>query len=381
MKKFLFLLSALSLLFVAPVSFAQDTDKQDRQVLASNETVDKDYFATAGEVEISGTVNGDVYAFGGKVLVDGKVNGDLIAAGGTVNISGEVTQDVRVAGGQITVSGRVGRNITIGGGNVDLTDAARVEGSVVAGGGNITLAAPVGKGITVGGGNITIANSVGGDIRAGTANLRLTSKANVNGSVTYWSQNKISIDQNAKVSGSVTQKIPPEQARIDPERVASFFAGMNLLLKIITWVSLLILGFILIRFFPGLVEETVVTLSKRPLASVGLGFLALILTPIVSILLLFVFPLAFMLFGLYLISLFLARVFAIVWLGSFLLQSTNRPQNPYLTFLIGLFAYAVLTFIPIVGGVVGFLTMVFGLGAFLIALRKFYSGSTVAISK
>lgn len=373
-------LSALSLLFIAPVSFAKDSKEETpkRVVVASGETVEKDYFAFGDSAEISGTINGDLYAFAGQVLIDGKVNGDVIAAGGTVTISGQVSQDVRVAGGQVSISGKLGRNLTVGGGNVDLTGESEVSGGVVAGAGNLSLAGSIAKDVYLGAGNVTISNSVGGDINAGTGQLRLTSKAKVGGSITYWSDRDLSLDSNAKVAGTVSKKTFPARTQVSTEKVLGVLAGVNLFLKIISFVSILILGFLLLHFFPKFADETVATLKARPLASLGFGLLALILTPIAFVLLLISIvgiPLALILLALYLISLFVVRIFVVYWAGQALLNQGGRQAGRFLTFFLGLVVFTIISFVPIVSGIVAFFVLLFGLGAVLLTLQKNYSSA------
>ena len=382
MKKFLVLLTSLLLLFLAPAASANNNDKKDLEnknvVLPAGEVVNKDYFATGNTVEISGTVNGDVYAFGGQVLVDGKVNGDLIAAGGMVNVSGDISQDARVGGGQVTISGKIGRNLTVGGGNVDITSSATIAGGVVAGGGNISLAAPVGKDVKIGAGNLTVSNLIAGDLDAAVGVMRLTSKAQVGGNLTYWSNQKASIDKNAKISGKLTQKKPSEVAKPAPKKALGIITGIDLFTKIVSLVSTLVLGLLLIAFFPRYNRAVVYTLRRRPWVSLGIGFLALILTPIIFGLLLVTIvgmPIAFILLALYLISLYLVRIFIIFWAGTTIFERTGRKLHEVWALIVGLVVYYIITLIPIIGGLVTFFVILFGLGAAILTKKEFYSAA------
>ena len=376
-KKLFVTLPILLLLFLAPSASAKDKDVRETKVVAlpAGEVVDGDYFAFGDVVEVSGTVNGDVYAFGGQVLVDGKVNGDLITAGGTVTISGNISQDLRVGGGQITISGEIGRNVTVGGGNVEFTNGASVRGSVLAGAGNLTLAAPVGSSVKVGAGNLSISNKIDGDVEAGVGGLRLTSKAQIKGNLTYWSDQKALIDKNALVSGEITKRATPEIARPSPRGIFGGFGAFNIISTIIGFVSTFILGLIFIKFFPKFSAATVSTLSKKPWVSLGIGLLAVVVTPIVFIILLITvvgIPIAFILIALYLISLYLARIFVIFWVGTTLLSRTGRKPHAVWAFILGLVAYYVLTLIPIVGCIITALVILFGLGGLLITKKDTY---------
>ncbi|HEX7455982.1 MAG TPA: polymer-forming cytoskeletal protein [Candidatus Nanoarchaeia archaeon] len=381
MKKLTIILFAFALLFVAPVAIARDKSKDNSKetkvvTVPAGEVVNKDYFGFGDVVEISGTVNGDVYAFGGQVLVDGKVNGDLITGGGLVTVSGNITQDLRAGGGQVTISGEIGRNVAVGGGNVDFTDSARIRGSVLAGAGNLSLAAPVGSNVKVGAGNLTISNRIDGDVEAGVGVLRLTSKAKVGGDLTYWSDETASIDKNAVVVGDVTKKTPPEAARPTAGKAFAAFTGFNIFMKVVSVVSTLVIGLLLIAFFPKYNRETVSTLRRRPWVSLGVGFLTVVVTPIVFIILLATvvgIPLALILLALYLISLYLARIFIIFWAGSWILERTGRKVHEVWAFVSGLFVYYIVTLIPIIGGLVTLFVILFGLGAAALTKKAIYS--------
>lgn len=377
MKKLLILVPVLLLLLLDPVAIVVGESKDETKIstLPAGEVVNKDYFATGDVVEVSGTVNGDVYAFGGQVLVDGKVNGDLITAGGTVTISGDISQDLRAGGGQITISGQIGRNVTIGGGSVEFTDDADVRGSVLAGAGNITLAAPVGSNIKIGAGNLTISNKVNGDVEAGVGSLRLTSKAQIKGDITYWSDRNASIDENAFVSGKVVKKAAPVAPKPPIREIFGGFAAFNIFTALVGFVSTFILGLILIKITPNFTKTATSTLGTKIWASLGIGLLALILTPIVFIILLVTvvgFPLGLMLIPVYLISIYVARIFVIYWVGNMIFDRTGRKLHEVWALVLGLVIYYILTLVPVVGSIVTFLTIVFGIGAALIAKREMY---------
>ena len=378
MKKLTIFLASLSLLFLAPVAIAKDENSEETKIVSVpvGKVIDRDHIAIGDVVEISGTVNGDVYAFGGQVLVDGTVNGDLITAGGVVTISGKISQDVRAAGGQITISGDVGRNVTIGGGTVEFTSDAKIKGSVLAGVGNLSIAAPIGSNVKVGTGNLTISSRVKGDVEAGVGVLRLTSKAKVDGDLTYWSEEDASIDENAVVGGEVTKKTPPAAAKDRAGAVFGAFAGFNLFLKIVSFISTLIIGLLLIKLFPRYSRETVLTLRGRPWASLGIGVVALILTPIITVLLLITLvgiPLGLILGAIYAISLYLARIFVIFWAGSWILERTRGKVHEGWALFIGLIVYLIITSIPIIGAFVVFFAILFGLGAAIITEKEIYS--------
>ena len=372
-------LASLAFLFVAPAA-AQDehpmkSDTEELVSLPAGAVIDKDYFAYGERVEISGTVNGDVYVAGGQVLVDGRINGDLLAAGGTVTISGSVSQDVRVAGGQIAVNGEIGRNLTVAGGNVELNESAGVKGGLVAAGGRVRLAAQVGNDARVAAGSVTVSGPVNGDLQAAAGDVRLTAKAAVSGDLTYWSQKTASIDPGATVGGVVTRKTMPEFPGPRAGTLFGVLAGIVLVAKLVSFVSTLILGLLFMYFLPRYTQSTVSTLRKRPWASLGVGFVALVITPVVALMLLITVlgtPLALMVTALYLTAIYLVRVFVIVWAGTVLFAWRGKKVREVWALVIGLLVYSVLTLIPFIGGFVTLFVILFGLGAALLADRGLY---------
>ena len=346
--------------------------------LPAGEVIHGDYFAYGERVEISGTVNGDVYAAGGQVLVDGRINGDLLAAAGAINVSGKVSQDARIAGGKITLNGEIGRNLTAAGGSVELTDSARIQGGLVVAGGSVSLAAPVGRDARVAAGNVTLSNTIKGNLEAATGDLRLTSRAVVAGALTYWSDQAASIDANAKVRGVVTQKAPLALPRASAKKIAGTIAGLILLVKAISFISTLILGALLIHFFPVYNRAAVSTLKKRPWASLGVGFFALFVTPMVVVILLVTVvgaPLALILTAVYFIGVYLARIVVILWVGAFIFERFGKEVRERWALVVGLVVYSLLTFIPFIGALGALFAILFGLGAILLADRALYAAA------
>jgi len=344
-------------------------------ILPAGKVINNDYFAYGERVEISGTVNGDVYAVGGQVLVDGEVNGDLLVAGGTVIVSGRISQDARIAGGQVTINGAIERNLTVAGGNVNLTNTASVQGGVVAAGGTIVLAVPVRKDVRAAAGNLTVSDMIDGDLHVAAGQLRLTSKAAVGGNLTYWSGHPASIDENARVAGMISQKVPKEGFRRSAEKMAGMVAGFILLAKIVGFFSTLLTGLLLIYFIPNYSREVISTLREKPLASLGLGFLMALVTPVIVVFLLVTvvgIPIALILSAVYLIGIYLARILAIIWIGSAMLGLFGKKAGEGVVLVIGLVIYSVLSLLPFIGGLVTVLAVLLGLGASLMADRQLY---------
>jgi cytoskeletal protein CcmA (bactofilin family) len=337
----------------------------------ASEVVNGDYFASGGTVEIAGTINGDLYASGGQVIIDGTVNGDVLVAGGRVSLSGSVSQDVRAAGGQVTISGKVGRNLTVAGGQVELAPSAVISGGLVAAGGNVDLSGSVGRVVKVAAGTLIVANRVGGNIDAAVGTLRIGSRADIQGDVNYWSRREASVSEGARISGKIVRNVPPKRPRLFP---AAFFAWFGFVA--INFLSTLILGLLSVRFLPRFHQSVITTLKERPGASLGIGFIAAVVLPVVCSLLfatVVAIPIALILLTAFFIVLYWARIYAIGRIGEFILARLRPASSRASAFILGLFIYYLLAIIPFIGWLVVPLVMLFGLGAELIARKQFYT--------
>ena len=347
------------------------TSFSERAVLQAGQVVQGDYFAAGPRVEISGIVNGDLYVAGGQVLVDGVVNGDVIVAGGKVTLSGTVAQDARIAGGQVLVSGTIGRSAALAGGDVQLTATARVGENLFSAGGNVQVAGHIGKDARIGAARVTLSSQIERDLAVAAESVHLTSKAMVGGKLRYWSEDAPVIDEEATVRGPIIRRPLPEGWSLENARRGIF--GLRVMVAVVGFLSTLILGLVLLRIYPVFTHRVTATMRDRPTASLGWGATALLVIPVVAISFLvtvFVFPIGLVLLALYLPMVYVARVYAITCLGQFLFR--RQPDSSSLAgpFVAGLVLYSVLSFIPIVGGMVTLLTILFGLGALLMTKRE-----------
>ena len=365
----------MALLSASAPSYADESSPRtslgERVVLRSGQVVQGDYVAFGPHVAISGTVNGDVYAAGGEVLMDGVVNGDVILAGAKVTLSGTVSQDARIAGAKVTISGSVGRNMTVGAADVYFTDTAKVQENLLAGGGSMQLAGHVGRDARIGAGAVTISNEIVRDLAVAAESVHLTSKAVVGRNLRYWSETAPSIDEGAVVRGTTTQRPLPDGWTLEGARRGIF--GVRVLAAAVSFLSTLILGLVLLHIYPLFARRVTATMRERPGRSLGWGTIALVGIPIVAVsflVTLFALPVGVVLFALYVATVYLARVYAVTCLGQFLFRRQPDSSSLARPFVVGLVLYSILSFIPVVGGLLTLLAILFGLGALLVTKKE-----------
>lgn len=365
-------ISALLIIGTPLLVLAGDTTYKTRKIVSvpSGETISGDFFAAGEEIEISGTVQGDLYTAGANVVINGTVEGDVLAAGGSVRITGAVDHDVRVAGGQVDITGTIGGNVTAVGGDIAFSEAGSVNGNIVTAGGNIVLASDTGGDITSAGGNVSIAGNVGGKVTSHSDALRLSSNAHIGKTLTYWSPQEASIDSNAKVSGGTTFNQSARKTMPD-KKVLETIAGIKIIKHLVAFGAFLIVGLLIVRFFPIFAEHTRTALMARPWESLGTGVLVYLATPFICVILMLTIvglPLGIMGLLIYVPLLYLGKFTSILAIGRLIFKNRSASW----AIVAGTVVFYALRLIPFLGGLITLIISLAGLGAWLSVKKTLY---------
>ncbi|MBI1961101.1 MAG: hypothetical protein HYS45_00175 [Parcubacteria group bacterium] len=310
-------LAAAILMFAAPDSFAQED--------AGSNTPEpvKDYFSFVAEVRIPEEGARDVVAFGGVVNINNPVAQDVLAAGGTVIIQSPVSGDVRVAGGRVVIESDIGGNVAVLAQTVEILPGSTIAGSV-------EIRA---RDVVIGG---TIAKDA--HIVAET------------------------LEQNGSIGGELVHDL---KASPDYEHtpIGWFF-------RIVSLFGMLVVGLALVSVFPNSMRAAVHASIKNPAKDLLWGLGALAATPIAVLVLALTIiglPLG-MLLGLgYVVALYLAKILVGIILGTYLLGALRgREQAQKASLLgimvLGIFVLWLITGIPVIGGILKLIAMIWGLG-------------------
>ncbi|HEX8992061.1 MAG TPA: polymer-forming cytoskeletal protein [Anaerolineales bacterium] len=427
------LLFALLTLSVVTPAYAFDGRGGDKVVIQTGEVINDDLYVGANEIVLDGTVNGDAVAFGQIVTVNGTVHGDLITAAQTVVVNGTVTGNIRMAGQVLFVGdkARIGGDILGAGYSLEIRQGSTIGRDAVFATGQTLLAANVGRNVIAYAGGLEIKGDVAGNVKAqiGEAGqsqsgpppsvfmgqstvpvpivrqgLTIDPEAKISGNLEYTQNADLSIPAGV-VAGKVTRTVQPEQRRQpSPEESAA--------LKVANWVwasgrsliSLILVGLFLLWLFPLFTTSASDQLQRKPWPSLGWGvvvyagfFFVLLLVTFVMILGAILFGvltlggLSATIVGLGLLALFalivafalatsfVAKVVFGVTLGRWILARLNSPiaSHRYWPMVIGVaitVAVVALLKFPLVPGVLGglldFAIILFGLGALWIRVRE-----------
>jgi cytoskeletal protein CcmA (bactofilin family) len=361
--------------------------------LPAGEVVADDLYVTASEIYIAGTVEGDLLAAAGYIEVSGTVTGDALLAAAEINISGAVQDDARLAAAGIDISGSIGDDLLMaaGGGQgavpvpmggrtvqqqgITMAGSTQVGGDLLIGAGEATAAGTITGDLLVGAGSLTLAAQVGGDARLGVDQLNVLETAQIDGILRYTSDDRANIPEGTAANVEFTEAV---EDRTQPNPVMQFLGWF--LRTVLILAGFALLGWLLLRFAPGILARPANALAAQPGRAALSGLLIALLfmvIPLLSALLIFLMVLFWGWFQGILLFFFLFSILALIWnlsplvtgfwLGWRILQAMDREMSGVVTLLIGVGVLVLLGRIPVFGLFVYLLSFILALGGLFLA--------------
>jgi hypothetical protein len=364
---------ALLLILKSPVTATgYNLDLGKDITIGKDENLKGPYLNYGNNATVSGTVDGDIYIGGGFVTIDGTINGDLFVGGGVVTVKGTVSDDVRVVGGMINIDGRVGKNVTALGGTVAVGSDGTIGQSLLAFGGNVIVLGNINQGATIYGDEVVLAGRVGEQTQVTATKISAEKTAILDGGLNYTSEKDAEIADGAAITGAVNKNLPP-QVVPTPQPVLSGLGRLALKFQFLSFLSLLLIGLLLVRFVPRQTSAVAKLIGERPWRSLGIGFLTVILAPIAMLLLavtIIGLPLAILLGLAYAIAICLSSIFSGLFVGQKVFDWLNLKENPYLMLGVGMLILQLIFAVPIVGTFAQILSVLAAVGAMLMLKRE-----------
>lgn len=394
MKKvlvFMLVMAALLFLSAAPL-WALDSEKGEESSFSTN--FNDDLYVFGSDILVIDDIIGDLVMAGGQIDVDGNVAQDLMAAGGMVRLNGDIGDDARIGGGTVTVTGEIGDDLIAAGGQIYIKDSAQVGGVLVLTAGTLEISGDVGNGAILNAGNITISGQIDGDVNIeGVERLRITDSAVITGNLVYSSPNRASISDKAEIGGEVKETIVERERyfeEIDARTPWAVFTATYIGGRIIAFLSLFVLGIILILAMPGFFQKFNDRMKSTLGYCVGGGAIVLFGVPIAAMIVFFISILLFItiigsgigiaamasnviMLIVYGLLIYLSTIFLSYLLGRVILSKTSLNMEKYgwkvLAYLIGLVIIMIVFSIPFVGWLLRFVGILFGLGGLALVLK------------
>ena len=363
----LFLLQILLFTLLPGIAQAQEFG----EIVIKHGEVDDDLYIAGGQVDLYATVNGDVVAAGGQLNLEGDINADLIAAGGTISVRGVVADDARLAGGDLRVLGKIGDDLVAAGGRIHLARIGRVAGRAWLSGGDIRIDGHVVEELRASGGRVVISGKIDGNVELWAEHIEVTETAEINGYLHYTSPREAVIASGVRIDGEVVHT----PADVDIKPVIAVAASVFLLLLL----STLLTAVVLYLLFPHFFVRTAQALHREPWPSLGIGLAVFAATPVLILILFSTFiaaGLALLLLVSYLIMLLTGYIIGAMSLANMALNKAGKTEISHFmrasALVLALLALAVVNLVPLLGGLIVFLVMLAGVGAFSRHLYALY---------
>ncbi|MDH3656219.1 MAG: zf-HC2 domain-containing protein [Myxococcales bacterium] len=347
-------------------------EKEGTVKVAEGESIDDTVFLAGKTAIVAGVVDGDVFAAAERVEITGTVRGNVYSAGETVTIAGAVSGNVHAAGKNVEVDTKIGGSGFLAGQNIIVTEGSDLVRGGYFAGESVRSKGRVGRDLIFAAETMDVNGSVERNVRGYGSQVTVSTTGSVGGDlhVTVPSQDAVEVDDGATVGGVTIIDIDKKE-----ERRAFLYPGFyfGVLAKAL---AMLLMGLVLVTLFPSL-RPPAPESSKEVLRDMGLGFVALIATPVVMLIIaltLIGIPVSIVLGVVYAVLLFLSTLVVAYFAAQRLPAADSRRRlvlNTGVSLLVILFVVA----IPFVGPGLNFLVHIFGMGCLVVHLRNLYTKS------
>ena len=401
------------------------------------------------EVAAGKIIAGDLFVLCRSFVLNGEVQGDLIGASFSAELNGVVDGNVYLIAGQLDTHSHIGRDLLYAGPllrvhpgtifedprgdlmslglSTEVLQGARVPGSIASLGYQLLLGGDVGREVHFWGSALHVDGHVDGDVQATVGDpetdlsgqlqtllvpfrfdaqlvapgLIVSDQGQIDGQLSYSSTEPGQIDgtlgQDAVFERVITT---PDFSQLHLAEESNAASLTNYLAVVIReLISVGLVGLLALLFIPRPLQAPLPYLRARPLAGLGLGLLAFVLSILAWLIVLIVLIVAIVLFialhlpdltlvagmGIvvlnvggvgvfYFVAVFLARLVACLLVGRLIVRLTlgddGTPRMIYFDLLTGVILLSFLAHLPLIGPIVNVVALIFGLGGIFMNLTQ-----------
>ncbi|MEO0340036.1 MAG: hypothetical protein AAF242_12575 [Bacteroidota bacterium] len=369
------------------------------QNLRSGETVDinektnENLYLVGGDININKTIAGDLVASGGEIHLRDSLLDDVILAGGSLNVDAYCGDDLRMVAGEVKISEDILGDLVLMAGEARIDEGVTIHGSVIGAVGELKIYGKVlgdvklrAGDVRVGGevlgqlniiaGEIDIDALIKGQSTLAAMEINLSHEAAFQSDVNYWTKaGTIDFSDHLQSGSTANFDTGLKNEFMDVNWEKTFrdgkvaFNGFRL-------VSGLFLTLLIFLFGRPYFQRNAGTFLSEPAPVLVKGLVTLIGLPIFSA---FAFatvigiPVGLIASSLFVIALLSSNALASV-IGAFeinKLQEKDWSKGRLLLLSLALFAgIRLLSFIPIMGGIISFVVGAVAIGYIVQTIRR-----------
>ena len=339
-KKIISLLALIAIMFL-PIGFVNAEEYFVADENVTDEAVyEHSHFEAGNIVNSKSDVNGLSFVAGSNVDISGKKEYGFFA-GETVKINGDIEKDLFAAGNNVVISKdtNIGRDVYLAGNSITIN--SDINGAVFIAGSLVTLD------------NITIV----GDVTIAANTVQIQNNVDIIG--------KLKINENAIINNEKDLKANVKEVYKDSTITIDFKTKASEV--VLSILSTLFTALIIVVAFPKLFKKINYDLDAKDIGKKLLyGLLTLLIVPMISIIAMTIivgFSVSVMIIMLYVIAIMISTIFASVVIGQNIYTKLfKQKDNLYIDTIIGILLVKLVSFIPILGGLISLLVFLYGLG-------------------
>lgn len=360
------LVASLGMLTLSPAASAADVHHGDpNYTLEAGQEVRTDLIVTAQHTRIDGDVDGDLIAFSRSITVNGHVKGDVLAFGQEVHVNGPVDGNIRAFAQALDLNGVVGKNVMTWSREFDMDEKSHVGGTMTAGSADAQLDGQV-SGDVLALGDVDMNGTFGGNAKIRGQRLRIGPNADIKGHIQYRGGRQPDIAAGAKLASPIEIL---SRGRPRPNYASPGYYWR----QVLSWGAALVFGILLFVIAPVLFKEVETAAGTRFGLSLGVGLLFLVATPVAAVIACFTIiglGVGISTLLLYVLALYAAQSFIGEWLGQKMLGPGAGTGAAIARLALGLAVIHLVRMIPFAGRLVGFVVVLWGLGALVLAIQR-----------
>jgi hypothetical protein len=358
-----FIYSGILIFFLPIILSAQGSTYKLGTTVRVNEgdTVSTNVIAAGRFVDIFGYLNDDLFSASRNLVINGFVNDDAIVAGENITMRGTIGDMLIAAGETIVIDGTIAGDLFAAGNEVRISSNAKIRGNVALAGNEIIF-----EGGTVDGWFRAYGNEINLD---GTVRNFVELHGNTfTFGDNYSPASGTSITTARKITTEEIENAPVN-LKIVVEKEETW--GAALLFSIWFYVSMLIIGIVLLLIFRQTTVDLYRFSTESYFRNTGIGLLSFILIPIAIILLLILvltIPLSVMIILLYGLALFISFLLVAFTLGTRSIRyfkAEEKFADYFWGLALGMILIGILNALPYAGPFINLLLIFFGLGTLL----------------
>ncbi len=327
----------------------------------------KELVVASEDVEQTGKYDSIRFVFGKTITNKADVDGLSIIAGEVLTLDGKTPYGF-YAGRVLSVSENVLKDVFVAGDDITLTEKALVGRDAFIAGNNVKIKAVIQRDLRLGASSVDLSGAtIKGNANVDAEEIKLDDNTKILGTLTYSEDTKISglSDKNAKnVEVTKAKEVTETSESISDiviEKVTNFIMSTAR-----AFIVMIILLWLLPKLNNKIKDEEFELSNVVKTSLIGLG--TLIVIPIVSLIALFtglLSSLSLIIFAVYAVSLYLSSIFVYYIVGNYIDEKFIKKDNMYLSLICGILLVKLIALIPILGGIISFVTLLYGLGIIL----------------